>query len=181
MNDGKISDRYAKALFLTAVEQHCDRQVRIDVDSLVVCLHTLPEFEILLLSPVVSAGDKYKIFEQMFADKFCALTMDFLKMLTANKRESYLKIICYDYTAFFTKHHNIKRVVLTTAVDLGSNSDFNVSEIVRKCYPDCVVEISEEVKPEIIGGMIINVDDLMFDGSVKTRLSTIREKLRNQK
>ncbi len=37
--------------------------------------------------------------------------------------------------------------------------------------------ISEEVKPEILGGMVIYVGDVRVDGSVASRIATMRRRL----
>ena len=93
MNNSKISVRYAKALFQTAVEKNIETEVRGDVASLLECITSSEDFRALLESPVIAPDNKIKIFDAMFGGKFQKLTSDFFALTVKNKSEGFLKII----------------------------------------------------------------------------------------
>jgi len=181
MNDSKISLRYAKALFLQAKEENCEVNVREDLKSLLNCINTEVEFNQFLNSPIISLDKKVNIFLELFTNKFCNLTINFIKLLVKNKRESFLKIICLDYETLYTQANNIKSVNVTTASKVNDDLGQKIKALINQKYPDSKVELNLIEKPEIIGGIKIEVDDIMYDASVATRLKKIKEKLVNKK
>ena len=48
-----------------------------------------------------------------------------------------------------------------------------LEEFVRK-NTGCSVQMTTEVKPDLAGGFVFEVDDWLIDASVKTQLETIR-------
>ncbi len=178
MNESKISVRYAKALFQTAVEQHCEDSVRSDMQDLLNCINNLPEFRVLLESPVINDEKKIEAFDKMFGDKFSPLTLSFYKMLVKNKRENYLKVICLNYEGYYARTKNIKQVQITAATDIPDSIKSTIKTFVEKKSDGATVEIESVVNLELIGGIVVKVDDIMYDASVKTQLAKFKNKIR---
>lgn len=176
MNDSKISVRYAKALLQTAIEQKCEDVVKNDVSALVDCIADSNELKAVLDSPVIADSKKIEIFTELFSGKFQKLTMDFLKVLVKNKRENFLKIICLDYLEFYARHKNIRRVKVTSAVGISADIEAKVKEIAGAGAS--AVELTPELNPDIIGGLIVQIDDKVYDASVRTQLAKIKENLK---
>lgn len=181
MNDSKISVRYAKALFQTAVQKGRTEAVKADMDNVLNCINSVPEFKLLLDSPVFSGSAKITAFEDMFKSKVDPLTMEFFKLLVQNKRENYLKMICLNYGGYYNRHNNIKKVSITTAVTPSAQLTGEIAEMVRKANPGSRVEVSTVTDSDIIGGIIIGIDDRRYDASVRTQLANFKEKLINNK
>lgn len=177
MNNSKISVRYAKALFQVAVQQNVEDAVRNDVESLLECINTMPDFKLLLENPVVSDTKKVEIFNAIFAGKFQKLTTDFFGILIKNKREEFLKIICLDYLGFYTKSKNIKQVTVTSAVEVDDVAK-QIEALIKSQDTNSTVELTSKLDPGIIGGLIIQIDDKVYDASIKSQLARIREKLK---
>ncbi len=176
MNDSKISVRYAKALLQTAIEQKCEDVVKADVESMRDCIAQSDELKAVLESPVIVDSMKIEIFEKLFAGSFCKLSMDFLKVLVKNKRENFLRIICLDYLEFYARHKNIRRVRVTSAVSISADIQASVKELAGAGASD--VELTPVVDPGIIGGLIVQIDDKVYDASVRSQLAKIKENLK---
>ena len=178
MNESKISVRYAKALFQTAVQQHCEDNVRTDMQDLLTCINGLQDFRVLLESPVISGDKKIETFKKMFGNKFSDLTIKFFEMLVKNKRENFLKVICLNFAGYYAQTKNIKQVQITAATNVPEKINNAVKSLVEKETPNCTVEISNVVNPDIVGGIVIKIDDVMYDASVKTQLAKFKSKIR---
>jgi len=178
MNDSKISVRYAKALLQAAVESGSEDAVRSDMVSLLGCINSSPEFKTLLESPVVADGRKLEIFDSLFAGSFNKLTLDFFKVLVKNKRENFLKMICLNFAEFYARSKNIKRVQITSAVETSGGVRDKVKALAASVGGGSNVELSVKVDPEIIGGIIVQVEDKVYDASVRTQLARIKENLK---
>ncbi len=178
MNDSKISVRYAKALLQAAIEKGCEDAVRGDMVSLLGCINESPDFKALLESPVVADGKKVEIFDSLFAAHFSSLTTDFFKVLVKNKRENFLKIICMNFSEFYARSKNIKRVRITSAVETSSGVQNTIRDLAKEVGGGSNVELSVKIDPEIIGGLIVQVEDKVYDASVKNQLARIKEQLK---
>lgn len=176
MNDSKISVRYAKALLQTAVEQGCEDAVRTDAASLLDCIRESAELKAVLDSPVIADSKKLEILDTLFSGHCSKLTMDFLKVLVNNKREGFLKMICLDYLEFYANRKNIRRVKLTSAVEVSGDIKAKVIEIAGEGAS--AVELTPVVDPGIIGGLIVQIDDKVYDASLKSQLAKIKENLK---
>ncbi|MCR5455106.1 MAG: ATP synthase F1 subunit delta [Bacteroidales bacterium] len=178
MNDSKISVRYAKALLQAAMEKGCEDAVRSDMVSLLGCINESPDFRTLLESPVVADSKKVEIFDNLFAEHFSALTTDFFKVLVKNKRENFLKIICMNFSEFYARSKNIKRVRITSAVETSGDVQQSIKALAKDVGEGSDVELTVQVDPEIIGGLIVQVEDKVYDASVRTQLARIKEQLK---
>lgn len=178
MNNSKISVRYAKALLQTALEYKTEDAVRNDIESLLECINTLPDFKAMLESPIIVDSAKVEIFKKLFGSKFNKLTTDFFSLLVKNKREGFLKIICLNYLGFYAKNKNIRRVIITSAVKNPVEVSEKIKQLVKTQDNRSTVELTEKLDPALIGGLIIQIDDKVYDASIKTQLAKVKEKLK---
>ena len=179
MNNSKVSVRYAKALLQTALEKKSEEQVRKDVALILDCLKTDADFSLMLESPVIADRKKVEIFNAMFSSSFSPLTLDFFKLLIKNKRENFLKIICLDYLSFYAEGKNIRQVTVTSATEQPDEVYSAVQRLVAKAFDDSgTVEMTRKTDADIIGGLIIQIDDKVYDASIRTQLKKVKEKLK---
>jgi len=178
MNDSKISVRYAKALLQAATEAGSEDTVRGDMASLLSCINSSSDFKMLLESPVMADDRKVEIFDNLFANSFNKLTLDFFKVLVKNKRENFLRMICLNFAEFYARSKNIKRVQITSAVAATDSVKEKVCALAKSVGGDSNVELTVKVNPDIIGGLIVQVDDKVYDASVRTQLAKIKENLK---
>ena len=174
MNNSKVSVRYAKALLQTALEKKAEEQVRKDVALILDCLKTEGDFSLMLESPVIADSKKIEIFSAMFSSSFSPLTLDFFKILVKNKRENFLKIICMNYLSFYAKDKSIRQVT-----EQSDEVYSAVQQLVAKAFDNSgTVEMTKKIDSDIIGGLIIQIDDKVYDASIKTQLKKVKEKLK---
>jgi len=179
MNNSKVSVRYAKALLETALEKRADEQVRKDVALILDCLKSEGDFSLMLESPVIADSKKIEIFSAMFSSSFSPLTLDFFKILVKNKRENFLKIICMNYLTFYAKDKSIRQVTVTSATEQSDEVYSAVRQLVAKAFDNSAeVEMTKKIDSDIIGGLIIQIDDKVYDASIKTQLKKVKEKLK---
>jgi F-type H+-transporting ATPase subunit delta len=171
-----IRVRYAKALFLAAKEKGRLEESKTDIEKIFdVCNHSV-EFILLLNSPVVKTSQKVSLIQQIFKNEIDTLSLNFLTLVTNNKRENEIPGICRDFLGMVRKEKNIKTASLITAQPIGNKTAEKIKTLVEKEL-NATVELSSSVNPEIIGGMILRIDDKQYDSSVATQLKKIRQKL----
>jgi F-type H+-transporting ATPase subunit delta len=175
MNDSKISVRYSRALFQSAVEKNLIDKVYQDM-LYIGGLCKIDEVKEVLQSPVITPSKKKAILSGLLEKNVEKLTLSLVDLLIKNGREDYLPAVARVFKDETLKYRGITQTSLTTAVP--------VTEMVRKQITDLVstvfktkVELNESVDSDIIGGFILKVNDSYIDASVKAKLRKVRKGL----
>ncbi len=175
MNLSKISVRYAKALFMASLEAKSLKKVMDDVDFFMM-VHKEGRFREMLESPVVKPSDKKKVVNELLSERISKLTLDFFNLLITNKREVYISDIARNFKALYKQNMGIRNAELTVSQKVDKEFIVKFIEILKKTY-NSEIELEEKVRPEIIGGFILKVENEQFDASVSSGLAKIRKKL----
>jgi F-type H+-transporting ATPase subunit delta len=173
MNESIITSRYAKALFSLAKEKELLNRLKVDIESVLAVCNQSVEFILFLESPVVKTSKKIKLISEIFSGTIHELSLKFLILIAENKRESYIPGVCRNFLDLIRKNMGIKTAVMTTASELSAATYEKVKFILEK-EMDSKIELTGKVNPEIIGGMILRVDDKQFDASLATQLKKIK-------
>jgi F-type H+-transporting ATPase subunit delta len=175
MNDSKISVRYAKALFQAADEAKLLSQVMQDMQIIMVT-YNLADFRAVLDSPVVKTSDKKKVADQLFSSRLSSLSMGFINLMLSNKRESYLPHIARNFASLYKENQGIRsaEIIVSGPIDKAQTEQFRL--LLKEVY-HAEIELKETVKPDILGGFILRIDDEQFDASVASSLAKIKKQL----
>ncbi len=175
MNDSKISVRYAKALFLAANEANVLVQVMKDLE-LIMNYYALDDFRAVLESPIVKTSDKKKVTEKLFSGKISSLSTAFVDLLLSNKRESHLQPIARNFKSLFRKNQGILSAEITVTEPVEKIQLEKFRQLLKKTFKS-EIELEEIIKPAILGGFILRVDDEQYDASVISGLSKMKKQL----
>lgn len=179
MNQSKISVRYAKAVFMLAKEQNVLSQVYDDFKLIRESIHNAPDFNLIISSPVISSANKRTLFTNVYKKSVHEITMRFINLLVDKNREIYLEDIARYFETLYRKENNIKQVVVTTQAVINKEISLNISKLVAASFSS-KVEIKNTIKDDMIGGIIIRIDNQQLDLSVKTQLQEIKKKLKSK-
>lgn len=176
MDQSKINVRYAKAFFSMAQEKGLMEALQQDVATIAALSAESNDFLRLIDSPVIATSEKIKAVKTIFQDKVNALTLNFLVLITQNRREKHIPSIFRDLGDMYRKSLGISSALLTTAREL----DAALVEEIRKeleSVSGTKVELSQQIDPDLIGGFVLRLEDQQYDASVSTQLKKIRESL----
>jgi len=176
MDQSAITVRYAKAFFSTAKEKKLLDVFKTDIEHVSDICKNSPEFIILLNSPIVKTSKKTELIASVFEGKVNQLTMNFLLLITKNKREDQTPGICRNFLDLTRKDQNIRSAVLTTASEINSDTVKKVEKLLGKELQS-TIELSTRVNSEILGGLVLRLDDQQYDASVATQLKKIKQNL----
>lgn len=177
MNYSKISIRYSKALFELAKEKNLIEEIKSDV-KLIYDSFAVPEFSILLNSPIVKNSVKFEIIKKIFSNNLNSLTFSFLKMIIDNKRENHLNDISRNFLDFYKKDKGIKTSVFTTAADIDKDLMESIKKVIKDVF-NSEIELNHIIDNEILGGFVLRVEDQQIDSSVSSKLRTLKRNLIN--
>lgn len=176
MNDSKISVRYSRALFQSALEKKILDKVNQDMIFISeIC--KIPEAKEFLHSPIIPPSKKEAIFHKMVGDNVEKITLSLIDLVVKNNRESYLPAIARVFIHETMKYRGITESTLTTAVMVDEKVKSQITELISKVFKT-KVELKHNIEPGIIGGFILRVDDNYIDASIKNKLRKIKKELK---
>lgn len=179
MSVARIASRYAKSLLDLAIERKQVERVKEDFDIFSETLKNR-DFHLMLKSPIVKSEKKRKIFQLLFEEKFDKLTMAFLSILLAKGREMYLPEIAKEYIVQYRDYKHISTVRITTPEPI---SEALVETIRKKLLADGIVEgqleMQTKVDPSLVGGMILEFGDRLYDASASRKLEAFKNSFRD--
>lgn len=174
MPNVRLAGRYAKSLIDLAQEKGQLDQVYADMKFLEgVCKHS-KEFIQLLKSPVVKTDKKQAIVKAVTTGKVRPLTEAFNHLLAQKGRESNLPEIVAAFIEQYNEIKGIHTVTITTAIPVGDDLKSAIQHKITSTTPMKNVEMNMLVKPELIGGFILEYKDKMVDVSISRDLKDIK-------
>ncbi|MCX6253387.1 MAG: ATP synthase F1 subunit delta [Bacteroidia bacterium] len=176
MNDGKITVRYSKALFQSALEKKILDKVNQDMIFISeVC--KIPEAKEFLHNPVIVPSKKMAIFHKMLGDNVERITLSLIDLVVKNGRENYIPAITRVFIHEAMKYKGITESALTTAVKVDSKIKKQITDLISEVFKT-KVELKETIDTEIVGGFILRVDDNYIDASIRNKLRKIKKELK---
>jgi F-type H+-transporting ATPase subunit delta len=175
MNDSKISVRYSRALFNSALDKKILDNVNQDMIFISeVC--KIPEAKEFLKSPIIPPSKKEDIFHKMLGDNVEKITLSLIDLIIKNGRESYLPAIARVFIHETKKHKGVTESYLTTAVKVDDKIKKEITDLISEVFKT-KVELDENIDSDILGGFILRVDDNYIDASIRNKLRKIKKEL----
>jgi F-type H+-transporting ATPase subunit delta len=178
MNDSKISVRYSRALFESAIERKMLDKVYNDM-IFISELCTLPEIKEFLTSPIIVPSKKIAVLHKVVGNNLQKITLSLIDLVVKNGRESFLPAIARAFMHQTKEYNGITESVLTTAIKIDEKIKKQVVDLVSGIFKT-KVDLKEIVDKEIIGGFILRIDDNYIDASVKNKLRKIEKELKGR-
>lgn len=173
MDNPRINIRYATALFGLAEENKVLEQTSKDMVTLAEVCQQNHDLLNLLKSPVIPAGKKNRIMRDIFGKTLSSLSMGFIEIIIRKRREAHLFHIALEFGNLYREYKNIKKAVVTTISPLTESERKDLLNVLSK-QTGSTIELHEEVDPAIIGGIIVKLDGIQFDDSIRKKLQNLR-------
>ena len=174
MSYSKITVRYAQALFDLALERKILEKVYLDMKLIDEVCHENRELTNMLYSPIINVDKKQRIIKAIFADKIDKLSLSFLMILAKKRREQFIDGIASVFTELYKDYIGVITAHITSAVKLGVEEKKQVTAVLTK-ITDKEIELVEEVKKDLLGGFIINMDNYQVDQSLSTKIKELKK------
>ena len=175
MQNPRLASRYAKSLLDLAVEKNCLDAVLQDMQVLKSICAQSRDFDVMLRSPVISAEKKLSVISEVLKRfNVNPFTTALINLLVAKGRELNLPEIAPAFIEQYNSLKNIRTVKITTAVPMNDTIKNSISAKVAGYMPTDKIELKTEVDESLIGGFVLEVEDRLYDASVKKSLNDIR-------
>jgi F-type H+-transporting ATPase subunit delta len=170
-----VSGRYASALFSLAQD---GRQTDAVGDALArfdALIAESPDLERLVRSPVFSAADQVKALDAILAQaNIDGVAANFIRMVASKRRLFFIREMIADYRKLNDANKGVTHAEVTSATALSDAHIAALKESLRAASGGREVDLNLKLDPSIIGGLIVKLGSRMVDGSLKTKLNSIR-------
>jgi F-type H+-transporting ATPase subunit delta len=170
----EIATVYARSLFEVASEHDNLDLVRDQLSEFADAVSENRDLQVFLFSPYFSTEEKADGLDRALTDAD-PVVMNFLKLLIEKHRMPVIFRIRAEYDRLWEEENKLLPVEITSAVELPEETVKQLGDRISE-QTGRTVELSSQVQPEILGGIVVQVGNSVLDASVRTRL----EKLRRQ-
>ena len=143
-------------------------------------LSAYPDFASLLASPTVPGPEKDRLLTATLGGRADETVLRFLRVLNRHGRLAILPAVIHQARATLDRRLNRKAVTVRSAVPLDEAQQAALRDRLAAMVHATPV-ITLEVDPSLIGGLVVQVGDAVYDASVRNRLERLRGRLTERK
>lgn len=173
-----IGKNYAQALYSLAREESMTGVVLQELKILAEAFAQEPGFLRLLAAPNLSKDARIGIIDDSFRGKVQPYVLNFLKLLTEKGYARSFFDCVKAYREQYNEDNGIVCVVAVTAIALTDSQKAKLQEKLESVTGKRI-ELENRVDKACIGGVRLDYDGKRVDGTVRSRLETLRDRLRN--
>jgi F-type H+-transporting ATPase subunit delta len=171
----ELAEVYSRALFEIAKERDVLDRVHDELGQFADALAEDRNLQVFLFSPYFSSEEKRDGIERIVDDADERL-VHFLQLLAERHRMPALFRIRRAFEAMWAEENRLLPVSVTSAVELDEGL---VQEIGRRIEEQTGrrVELSANVDPNVLGGLMVRVGNMVLDATVRNRLEQLRKQV----
>jgi F-type H+-transporting ATPase subunit delta len=171
---GGLADRYAAALYSYADDQHALDQVAADMEQLGRLIDESRDFLRLLESPLIDVAQARRAAVAVLQQEgFGKPVQDFVGVIANNRRLRELRAIVHAFAALVAEKRGVVTAYVASAHPLSDVQRQQLrARLIEAGYGQ--VNILEQVRPELLGGLVVRIGARLYDTSLKSRLQRLQ-------
>jgi len=174
-----MSGRYADALYQLARDSKATEKVAADLKTFGDLIAENPDMRRMVRSPVFTAEAQTKALDAILAKVgISGLAANFIKLVAAKRRLFAIGDMINGYRALHDAARGVTRAEVTVVEPLGDQHRATLETALKEISGGKSVDVDVKVDPAIIGGIIVKLGSRMVDGSLKTKLNSIRTRMK---
>ena len=168
---------YSQALYELASEEKKLNDVEEHTISIIKLISQSEDFNLLIKDPTNKQKDQLNIINIIF-EKFNLNTLlkKFLNFLVMKRRFFYVEKILKDFVMICSKNRGEISAKLTVAKELNENEISKIKNDLSQTFGSDI-KLNYNYDPDLIGGLIMQVESIMIDTSIKNKLQKIENKM----
>lgn len=166
---------YARSLFEVASEQGKVDPLREQLGQFADALEENRELAVFFFSPYFSTAEKQQALTGLL-DGADEAFVSFLKLLIENHRMPVVFRIRREYERLWAQANKVLPVQVTSAIALDEATTESIGSSIGESTGRHV-ELSAEVDPDILGGIVVRVGNSILDASIRSRLEQLRKQV----
>ena len=168
------SKEYAEALFELAAGENVLEETSDGLVTVISALRQTPEYRSLLASAAIGKADRLKALDDAFAGKVPKVLMGVLRMMVSRGHVGALDNMVREYEELSREYRGESTARVLSAVPLKESEAMAIRQELEKRVGHTVI-VQCEVDPSLIGGVRVEVDGRVIDGSIRNKLEQIKD------
>jgi len=171
----ELAQVYANALFEVASEHDVTDEVRAQLGQFADELDQNRDLQVFLFSPYFSSQEKKNGIRKIVEgadERF----LNFLELLAERHRMPALFRVRRAYDALWREENKLLPVTVTSAVELDEALVEGVGKRIEE-QTGKRVELTSNVDPDVLGGLVLQVGNMVLDASIRNRLEQLRKQV----
>jgi F-type H+-transporting ATPase subunit delta len=173
-----VAGRYATALFELALEEKALATVEHDLNRFASALDAVEDLRRLVKSPVFTAEEQERgiaaILEKMEIE---GLTANFLTLIARNRRLFAAPDMIKAFRALLARHRGQTSAEVTSALPL-TEGQLRALQTTLKAALHKEVQLDQKVDATLLGGLVVKVGSRMVDSSLRTKLNSLKQTMK---
>jgi F-type H+-transporting ATPase subunit delta len=166
--------RYAQAVFEIALEKNELERWQTDLQKVVSAVSD-SDFLAALESPKIKFEDKSRFIKKRLG-AVNQLALNLVSLLISRSSIGIIREIAVEYKRLLDEHRGIKTADVITAVGIDDKEKSKLAAKLGELV-DAKVEITSQVDPDILGGLVVRVGGKLLDGSTRSKLTALKREL----
>jgi F-type H+-transporting ATPase subunit delta len=171
----EIAEVYARSLFEVAKEHDVLDRVHDELGQFAEALSDDRTLQVFLFSPYFSSEEKRQGVRKIVTDADERFE-NFLELLAERHRMPALFRIKREFDALWADEHKLLPVTVTSAVELDEGLAEDIAKRIQE-QTGRTVELSSNVDPEVLGGLMVRVGNMVLDDTVRNKLERLRKQV----
>lgn len=170
----EISREYAEALYAIACEEDSKKDYISALELISTVFGENPEYTEFLVCPGIPLSERLKAVEDAFTDRVPQYIVMFLLLLCEKGRIQLFNQCFAEYRKLVDASENVAIARITSAVELTQAEKDGIKAKLEKVMKktiitECIVD------PAVMGGIIIETEGRVIDGSLRRSLHEVKE------
>ena len=178
MSATTIARRYAEAMADVAIAHNVVDQIDGELRIFAEMLRQSRELVNVFASPVLPQSDKSKVLEALIARaRPSAFTANLLRAMLTNHRLPLVPDVYEQYRRLINARRGVVVAEVTTAQPLNAQEQAQLSQRLQTMTGK-QVKFQFKTDAALIGGVLTRIGSVVYDGSVRTQLQAIEQRLK---
>jgi len=171
----ELAQVYANALFEVASEHDVSDDVREQLGQFADELDQNRDLQVFLFSPYFSSQEKKEGIGKI-VDGADERFLNFLELLAERHRMPAIFRVRRAYDALWREENRLLPVTVTSAVELDEGLVEGLGKRIEE-QTGKKVELTSKVDSDVLGGLVLQVGNMVLDASIRNRLEQLRKQV----
>ena len=169
---------YAKAMFDVASDAGKIEVIKSDLDIVYFSLLVDKDIYDFFKSSFIDGNLRMRILKKVYAGKISEETFNLIAILIERDLIHTLFAVIVEYENLCNEYYNIAVARIITASDINNIDDIEkLKECIRNMIKDRDVHFIFHTDENIIGGVVIEIEDVVYDYSVRRLLTELKSSI----
>ena len=171
----EIAEVYARALFEAAKDDGVLDRAHDELGQFADALDEDRDLQVFLFSPYFSSEEKKDGIRRIVSDAD-ERVLNFLELLAERHRMPALFRVRRIFEGLWAEENKLLPVVVTSATELDAGLVEDIGKRIEE-QTGRRVELSSNVDPDVLGGLMVRVGNMVLDATVRNRLEQLRKQV----